>query len=98
MALFAVTTTQAPTGISADEFRRRLGEGFGYMQALVEKGIVTHSWIRVGESGGLNIYDVSSHDELMSALYDNPLSPHLKFEVWPLAEVSGFDPDAVPGE
>jgi muconolactone delta-isomerase len=94
MALFAVMTTQAPSGISADEFRRRLPEGYHYTLDLVTRGIITHSWIRVGASGGLNIYDVSSHEELMAALYDNPLSPHLKFELFPLSLPENFDPSA----
>ncbi|WP_131785801.1 muconolactone Delta-isomerase family protein [Protofrankia symbiont of Coriaria ruscifolia] len=94
MALFAVLTAQNPTGISADEFRARLPEGFAYFTQLVEKGIVTHSWIRVGESGGLNIFDVSSHAELSDALYNNPLSPHLTFTVYPLAQPEDFDVDA----
>ncbi|WP_409493527.1 muconolactone Delta-isomerase family protein [Amycolatopsis sp. cmx-11-12] len=91
MALFAVLATQDPTGISADEFRRRLPDGFGYTRGLVEKGIIRHSWIRVGAAGGLNIYDVDSHEQLLSVLYANPLSPHLRFEVIPLAQPDSFD-------
>ncbi|GAA1852228.1 hypothetical protein GCM10009836_35340 [Pseudonocardia ailaonensis] len=94
MALFAVLTTQAPKGISADEFKRRLPEGFSHHVSLVDKGIVKHSWIRVGESGGLNIYDVSSHEELVSALYDNPLSPHIEFTVFPIVDAGSFDVEA----
>ncbi|MFC8507227.1 muconolactone Delta-isomerase family protein [Streptomyces sp. NPDC057411] len=94
MALFAVLATQSPTGIPADEFRRRLPEGFGYIRGLVDKGIIRHNWIRVGASGGLLIYEVASHEELNTLLYGNPLSPHLRFEVIPLAEVGGFDPTA----
>ncbi|GAA5051659.1 muconolactone Delta-isomerase family protein [Nocardia callitridis] len=91
MALFAVLATQAPAAGEAKEFRERLGEGFAYTRALVEKGTILHSWIRVGASGGLNIYDVDSHEELLSVLYDNPVSPHLKFEVIPLARPDAFD-------
>ncbi|MFP3961858.1 muconolactone Delta-isomerase family protein [Actinomadura fulvescens] len=94
MALFAVLATQHPVGISADEFRRRLPEGFAYTRALVDKGIIKHSWIRVGASGGLLIYDVGSHEELLSLLYANPVSPHLEFEVIPLAQPAEFDPVA----
>lgn len=94
MALFAVLATQAPTGISADDFRRRLPEGFAYTRLMIEKGIIKHNWIRVGGSGGLLIYDVESHEELNSVLYGNPISPHLRFEVIPLAELSSFDPKA----
>jgi muconolactone delta-isomerase len=94
MALFAVLATQAPKGISGDEFRRRLPEGFQYTKALVDKGVIRHSWIRVGAAGGLNIYEVDSHEHLLSALYDNPLSPHLNFEVIPLAEAGSLDPVA----
>ncbi|MEU4711952.1 muconolactone Delta-isomerase family protein [Nocardia salmonicida] len=94
MALFAVMATQKPTGISADTFRRRLPEGFEYTKALVDKGVIEHSWIRVGAAGGLNIYRVDSHEELLSALYDNPLSPHLTFEVIPLAEAGSLNPVA----
>ncbi|MEV6562878.1 muconolactone Delta-isomerase family protein [Nocardia sp. NPDC051756] len=94
MALFAVLTTQNPTGISADEFRRRLPQGFAYFKALVDKGVIKHSWARVGAQGGLNIFQVDSHEELAVALYDNPISPHLTFEVFPLAEVSSIDPVA----
>lgn len=94
MALFAVFATQAPNGISADEFRHRLPEGFGYTRRLVERGVIIHSWIRVGAAGGLNVYQVDSHEQLLAALYDNPLSPHLRFEVVPLAAADSFDPSA----
>ncbi|TDC45413.1 hypothetical protein E1281_30490 [Actinomadura sp. KC345] len=94
MALFAVLATQAPSGISADEFRRRLPEGFAYTGGLVDKGVIKHNWVRVGASGGLLIYDVASHEELLALLYGNPVSPHLRFEVIPLAEPGGFDPVA----
>ena len=94
MAVFAVLATQAPTGISADEFRQRLPAGLEYTHRLVEQGVITHSWIRVGAAGGLNIYRVDSHERLLSALYDNPLSPHLCFEVIPLAAAGSFDPVA----
>ncbi|KQX56339.1 MULTISPECIES: muconolactone Delta-isomerase family protein [unclassified Streptomyces] len=94
MALFAVLATQSPTGIPADEFRRRLPEGFAYVKDLVGKGVIRHNWIRVGASGGLLIYEVDSHEELNTLLYGNPLSPHLRFEVIPLAEAGGFDPTA----
>ncbi|MFD9888478.1 muconolactone Delta-isomerase family protein [Amycolatopsis sp. NPDC059027] len=97
MALFAVLATQAPTGLDADTFRRRLPEGFRYTRNLVDKGVIVHSWIRVGAAGGLNIYRVDSHEQLLSALYDNPLSPHLSFEVIPLAEPGAFDPVAFEG-
>lgn len=94
MALFAVLATQAPNGISADEYRMRLPEGFAYHQALRDKGIIRHSWVRVGAAGGLNIYDVGSHEELLAALYDNPLSPHQHFEVYPLADPASFNSTA----
>lgn len=94
MALFAVLATQAPAAGEAKEFRERLGEGFAYTRALVEKGVIRHSWIRVGASGGLNIYEVASHEELLKVLYDNPVSPHLKFEVIPLARPDALNPDA----
>lgn len=92
MALFAVLATQAPTGISADEFRHRLHEGFTYTRGLIDKGLIKHNWVRVGAAGGLLIYDVSSHEELLGLLYGNPISPHLRFEVVPLASLDGFDP------
>lgn len=94
MALFAVLVTQAPAPGEAKEFRERLPEGFAYTRALVDKGVIRHSWIRVGAAGGLNIYDVESHEDLLAALYDNPISPHLRFEVIPLAEPGSFDPAA----
>lgn len=94
MALFAVLATQAPKGIDAAEFRRRLPEGLAYTKGLVDRGVIIHSWIRVGAAGGLNIYSVDSHEELLSALYDNPLSPHLEFEVIPLADAGSLDSTA----
>ncbi|MBZ4319374.1 muconolactone Delta-isomerase family protein [Streptomyces huiliensis] len=94
MALFAVLATQNPAGISADEFRARLPEGFAYTKALADKGVIKHSWVRVGAAGGLLIYDVGSHEELLAHLYDNPMSPHLKFEVIPLAVPGSFDSTA----
>ncbi|BDM71251.1 hypothetical protein HEK616_47380 [Streptomyces nigrescens] len=92
MALFAVLATQAPHGISGDEFRQRLPEGFSYTKTLVDKGFIKHSWVRVGAAGGLNIYEVDSHEQLLTLLYDNPVSPHLRFEVIPLARPDAFDP------
>lgn len=94
MALFAVLATQAPAAGEGEVFRQRLPEGFSYTRSLVDKGIIRHSWIRVGASGGLNIYDVESHEELLAALYSNPVSPYLAFEVIPLAEPASFDPAA----
>lgn len=94
MALFAVFTHQNPVGISSDEFRHRLPEGFGYIQGLIDKGIIKHSWIVVGQSGGLNIYEVGSHEELTDVLYGNPLSSHLRLEVLPLSTPGGFDVEA----
>jgi muconolactone delta-isomerase len=93
MALFAVLIDATPTGISADEFMRRLPEGYEYMKGLIGKGVIAHSWVRVGHSGGINIFNVSSHEELLDALYANPISPHLKFTVYPLVEVSDFNPE-----
>ncbi|WP_278261659.1 muconolactone Delta-isomerase family protein [Nocardia sp. AG03] len=91
MALFAVITKQNPVGISADEFRHRLPEGFTHHVDLVSRGVIKHSWIIAGQSGGLNIYDVASHEELTDALYGNPLSSHLEFDVYPLSDPGGFD-------
>ncbi|MEV8541212.1 muconolactone Delta-isomerase family protein [Streptomyces sp. NPDC051572] len=90
MALFAVLATQAPRGIDGDEFRARLPRGFAYTKSLVDKGVIKHNWVRVGAAGGLLVYEVESHEELLGHLYDNPLSPHLTFEVIPLAEPSAF--------
>ncbi|WP_445282383.1 muconolactone Delta-isomerase family protein [Streptomyces sp. DSM 118148] len=91
MPLFAVLATQSPRGISGDEFRTRLPEGFAYTRGLVDKGVIKHNWVRVGAAGGLLIYDVESHEELLGHLYDNPMSPHLTFEVIPLAQAGAFD-------
>ena len=57
-----------PVGISADEFMKRLPEGAAYMNTLVKQGIIEHSWVRVGESGALNILHVSSHEQLLKSL------------------------------
>lgn len=92
MALFAVIARKSPIGISADEFSTRLSQGFEYTKDLVDKGIMKHRWILVGASAGLNIYEVDSHEHLMSVLYDSPVSQHLQFEVYPLIDPSSFDP------
>jgi muconolactone delta-isomerase len=94
MALFAVLATQNPGPGEGDTFRRRLPEGFAYTKNLVDRGVIRHSWIRVGASGGLNIYDVASHEELLAVLYTNPVSAYLSFEVIPLAAAGSFDPEA----
>lgn len=94
MALFAVLATQAPAAGEGEVFRQRLPDGFAYTRELVDRGVIRHSWIRVGASGGLNIYNVGSHEELLAALYSNPVSPHLRFEIIPLAEPGSFDPGA----
>ncbi|HEY4023991.1 MAG TPA: muconolactone Delta-isomerase family protein [Pseudonocardiaceae bacterium] len=91
MAKFAVLVKQAPVGISADEYRRRLPTGVAYMKGLIDKGIVAHAWARVGASGGLFVLDVDSHAELLTALYDNPISAHLDFEVSALVDFADFD-------
>ncbi|WP_248965819.1 muconolactone Delta-isomerase family protein [Sphaerisporangium perillae] len=92
MALFAVIAKKAPIGISADEFNVRLAEGFKYTKDLVDKGILRNRWILVGASAGLNIYDVGSHEELMSVLYASPVASHLEFDVYPLIDPGSFDP------
>lgn len=91
MPLFAVFTEQNPVGISADEFRQRLPEGFAHHLDLVSRGVIKHSWIIPGRSGGLNVYDVRSHEELTDALHGNPLSSHLSFQVFPLSDPGTFD-------
>lgn len=90
MPLFAVLTQQAPVGISGDEFRLRLPAGVAYLKELIRRGVIRHAWARVGESGGLTIFDVRSHEELLDALYANPISAHLSFRVYPLASVAEF--------
>ncbi|MGI8664794.1 MAG: muconolactone Delta-isomerase family protein [Jatrophihabitans sp.] len=90
MAKFAVLATQAPVGISGDEYRRRLPEGVAYMKSLVDKGLVEHAWARVGASGGMFILDVESNEQLLMAIYDNPISAHLSFEVYPLVPFGDF--------
>jgi muconolactone delta-isomerase len=90
MAKFAVLATQSPNGITGDEYRQRLPSGVAYMKDLIDKGIVRHAWTRVGASGGLFIIDVGSHEELLAAIYDNPISAHLSFEVYPLTEFGEF--------
>ena len=94
MALFAVIAKKAPVGINADEFQQRLVEGFQYTKDLVDKGVLRHRWVLVGASAGLNIYEVGSHEELMSVLYNSPVGPHLQFEVYPLIEPADYDPTA----
>jgi muconolactone D-isomerase len=92
MPLFAVLATQSPRGISGDEYRRRLPAGYEYVQRLAKKGVIMHNWIRVGASGGLHIYEIDSHEQLLNILYSNPISPHLSYEVIPLAAAGSFDP------
>jgi muconolactone delta-isomerase len=94
MALFAVLAKKAPVGISAEEFGRRLAEGFAYTKDLEDKGVIRHRWICVGANAGLNIYEVGSHEELMSVLYGSPASLHLEFDVYPLIDPGNFDPTA----
>jgi muconolactone delta-isomerase len=88
--LFAVETEMNPVGINGDEFMRRLPEGVDYLKKLQRQGTLVHAWIRVGGGGGLSIFEVSSHEELLGALYQNPIAPHLKFKVTPLAPVTDF--------
>lgn len=90
--MFAVIARKAPVGITGDEFQVRLSEGFAYTKDLVDKGIMKHRWILVGASAGLNIYEVDSHEELMSVLYNSPVAPHLEFEVFPIIDPSSYDP------
>ncbi|GDY32015.1 muconolactone Delta-isomerase family protein [Gandjariella thermophila] len=92
MALFAVLVAPLPSSQVLPEFRRMLPDGFEYHRKLIDEGVIQHSWIRVGTQGGLNIYDVESHEQLLKALYSNPISHHLKFEIIPLASPDSFDP------
>jgi len=93
--LFQVTTSKNPTDISAEEYMKRLPEGAAYLRTLVKQGIIEHAWIRVGESGALCIFNVSSHQQLLKCIYDNPLSPHLNFEITPLVVGDVFDNEIV---
>jgi muconolactone delta-isomerase len=94
MALFAVIAKRAPIGIGIDEFQQRLAEGFQYTQQLQEKGAIKHRWVLVGASAGLNIYEVDSHAELMSLLYNSPAGLHLDYTVYPIIEPPSYDPTA----
>ncbi len=93
MAKFAVMAKQAPIGISGDEYRKRLPTGVAYMKSLMDTGLVEHGWARVGASGGLFVFNVGSHAQLLKAIYDNPISAHLEFEVYALVEFGDFDGD-----
>ncbi|MFD0900465.1 muconolactone Delta-isomerase family protein [Actinomadura sediminis] len=92
MALFAVLVSPLPSSQALPEFRQMLQNGFSYHRKLIDEGVIRHSWIRVGAQGGLNVYDVDSHERLLEALYANPISHHLQFEIIPLANREGFDP------
>ncbi|MCT2590989.1 hypothetical protein LHJ74_13895 [Streptomyces sp. N2-109] len=94
MALFAVIAKRAPVGIGIDEFQQKLSEGFQYTKELADKGMIKHRWILVGASAGLNIYEVESHEELMSVLYRSPAGLHLEYEVYPLIAPPDYDPTA----
>ena len=94
MALFAVIAKKAPIGIDADRFQQLLAAGFGYTQELQEKGVIKHRWVLVGANAGLNVYEVDSHEELMSVLYNSPAGPHLEFQVYPLIEPGSYSPTA----
>ncbi|MBB5156857.1 muconolactone Delta-isomerase family protein [Saccharopolyspora phatthalungensis] len=92
MSLFAVLVAPLPSSQTLPEFRNVLPKGFDYHRKLIDEGVILHSWIRVGMQGGLNIYDVESHEQLLAALYANPISQHLQFEIIPLARRDSFDP------
>jgi muconolactone delta-isomerase len=94
MALFAVIARKSPIGIDADRFQQLLVQGFQYTKELVEKGVIKHRWILVGANAGMNVYDVDSHEQLMSILYDSPAGPHLQFEVYPIIDPDSYDPTA----
>ena len=91
MAKFAVMATQDPNGITGEEYRVRLPQGVAYMKSLMDKGLVQHAWTRVGAAGGLFIFDVDSHETLLKALYDNPISAHLSFQLFPLTDFASFE-------
>lgn len=89
--LFEVITRAAPVGITGEEYLQRLPEGVAYMKGLIAKGVILHSWIRVGRYGATTIFSVDSHEELSTYLNGNPLVPHIAFEIIPLAASSSFD-------
>jgi muconolactone delta-isomerase len=98
MARFAVIAKRAPVGISIDEFQQRLAAGFQYTKDLVDQGVIRHRWILVGASAGLNIYDVDSHEQLMSVLYSSPVGLHLEYEIYPLIDPPSYNPTAPPAQ
>jgi muconolactone delta-isomerase len=98
MALFAVIARRAPVGISIDEFQRKLADGFQYTKDLEDKGIIRHRWILVGASAGLNIYEVDSHEQLMSLLYESPAGLHLQYEIYPIIAPPAYNPTAYAQE
>jgi muconolactone delta-isomerase len=88
--LYEVITKANPMGITGEEFLRRLPEGVTYMKDLRARGVIIHSWIRVGGYGATTIFSVTSHEELAGYLNGNPLVPHVSFEIIPLAESESF--------
>lgn len=96
--LFQVVTKPNPVGISTDEFLRLLEKGVAYTRGLMDQGIIEHSWVRVGSAGALNIYNVSSHEQLLKCLNQNPISQHITLEVTPLVAIDTFDPTAFAEE
>ncbi|QBD75973.1 hypothetical protein EPA93_08120 [Ktedonosporobacter rubrisoli] len=95
--LFEVVTKKNPLGISADEYMKRLPEGVAYMSGLMQQGIIEHAWVRVGESGALCIFNVSSHEQLLKYLYENPLSAHVAFLITPLVPADVLDDKNITG-
>jgi muconolactone delta-isomerase len=83
--LFQVKSSPDPTGITGDEYQRRVqSEEIPYLMDLQGKGVVTHAWGYVGRAGWLAIFDVETHQQLLGLIYSNPLSPHSSYDVVPV--------------
>lgn len=96
--LFEVRSSPDPTGITGDEYAQRVkAEEIPYLTDLQGKGVVTHAWGLVGRGGWLAIFDVESHQQLLGAIYSNPLSPHSAYDVTPVFHGKDFQPFSTGG-
>ena len=67
-------------GVRADTIAREKA----YSQELQRAGKWVHIWRITGEYANLSVFDVESNDELHDILWNLPLYPYMKVQVWPL--------------
>lgn len=83
--LFAVRMdVSIPHDLDPDVKADTIAREKAYSQNLQREGKWLHIWRITGEYANLSVFDVASNDELHDILWNLPLYPYMKVQVWPL--------------